>query len=282
MRFEDFQFVPRLRACPACESEDIGYAFNSLDDDWSIGGFSIDQCRSCQSHFVNPQPDGESLRAFYEYLLEKNPRYVAASLNYYKNPSRRAEQKAHYLDPLLKFVTGGRLLDFGAGAGWFMRMAEDVGFVVEGIDYLDAAVVAGRTELGLTELRRGNEEAITSEPVYDVIVSNANIEHLIDPLSFARRASLSLISHCRHIDVPTPAAILLLHYDAIPYNLLQRCWHASHAKHGGLLGCRLRTGTGKRDVGPRICVPTRFASALQGMAASGGVCPIRYHARWPN
>ena len=68
-----------------------------------------------------------------------------------------------------------------------MRLMRDVGFETEGVDLVEANVRAGNEQLGLHGLRYGDVGEIPDKQ-YDVFTALSTIEHLSDPLEFAKIA----------------------------------------------------------------------------------------------
>jgi SAM-dependent methyltransferase len=80
---------------------------------------------------------------------------------------------------------GGRLLDIGFGNGAFLKLATEIGWSAEGIDFDPSAVEAARSR-GL-EVRCAGVEDLADEPSgYDVITLSHVIEHVYDPPALLR------------------------------------------------------------------------------------------------
>lgn len=188
MIYTDFYFLNREHSCPACGSLNIKFSFKSTKAAWSIPGFTLDRCLACESYFVNPRPSPDSLSLFYQTVYERFPDYTNKSLSYYTNDNRRKKMIDEFLAPLIKYKDSGRLFDFGAGAGWFMKIAEDHGFQVSGLDYLEKNVMAGREQLALKRLKIGTESDLPDTPSYDVFSALSTIEHLINPSLLIKKA----------------------------------------------------------------------------------------------
>jgi 2-polyprenyl-3-methyl-5-hydroxy-6-metoxy-1,4-benzoquinol methylase len=86
----------------------------------------------------------------------------------------------------------GRLLEVGAGAGFFLKSAERAGWEVAGVELSDEAVNFATTRLDL-DVRREQAEQITSPAAsFDVAVMFDVIEHLLDPLVSLERVRSAL------------------------------------------------------------------------------------------
>jgi 2-polyprenyl-3-methyl-5-hydroxy-6-metoxy-1,4-benzoquinol methylase len=182
----DFELDSRMDACPACASTAIEFAFESTDTDWSIAGFDIDECLACDTRFLNPQPTKETLDRFYKRLGDRDASaqtdasYLNKSLNNYLDPDKRATYKEGLLDPIREERASGKLLDFGCGAGWFVRLASDHGFDAHGIDVNPQLIEEGGDRLDLETLEQGDEESVPQDE-FDVVTAFSVIEHVRDP-----------------------------------------------------------------------------------------------------
>lgn len=189
----DFRFGAPQEHCVACRGQRLEAGPDSVADDHSLCDFKTARCLNCRTVFVNPRPVEPDLHTFYQQIgADSQTRFIEASLKYYRDPARASAMRQSYLAPLLKRRPAGKLLDFGCGAGWFVKLASDVGYDAHGLDHMALAVETGRRELGLTTLSVGNEDTLASEASYDIIVCNNLIEHLIDPASFVRRCAQGL------------------------------------------------------------------------------------------
>jgi SAM-dependent methyltransferase len=81
----------------------------------------------------------------------------------------------------------GRLLEVGAGAGFFLKSAERAGWEVAGVELSGEAVTFASARLGL-DVRREQAEQMTFPPSwFDVVVMFDVVEHLLDPLVSLQR-----------------------------------------------------------------------------------------------
>lgn len=179
-------------SCIACCSNNLEKAHISVDDDYSMAGFQSLFCVDCGTYFIDPRPTSNEITQYYENMNQTDDHFVEASLNYYRNPARAAARKKDYLDPILKIASSGKLLDYGAASGWFVKLASDAGFDSYGIELMPRLVEIGNRDLAPINLVQGSEEDIPNVPTYDIIVANNTIEHLIDPEIFINNCSMAL------------------------------------------------------------------------------------------
>lgn len=189
----DFRLAPPRSECVACGGSRLEAGPESVADDHSLAGFGTARCRDCGTLFVNPRPADSDLQAFYQQIgADEQTRFIEASLRYYRDPTRAGAMRQSYLEPLSRRRPTGKLLDFGCGAGWFVKLAGDAGYDSHGIDHMAQAVEAGRRELGLTTVAVGDEDTLAERADYDIIVCNNLIEHVVDPARFVARCMQGL------------------------------------------------------------------------------------------
>lgn len=139
------------------------------------------ECTDCGHHCIHPEPKANFLRAFYA-------RYMTQAIHGFYE-SRRADEIARafhdrygrILEMLPPHVGDAcRLLDIGSGAGMFLRLAHQRGFLVEGIEpNKHAADHVARTygiKVHVTFL-----EDFSSTQAYDVVTLWDLLEHLRNP-----------------------------------------------------------------------------------------------------
>lgn len=211
---EDLEAVPN---CPICFGAERTLLYADSTDrvfDAAPGKWSLYLCSTCFSAWLDPRPSQQSIgRAYESYPTHmadddvstqsksKVVRQLHAWINDYKNarygskrssvglggrwivpllPSIRAKANAEcrHLPKLPKL--GGRLLDVGFGNGGFLKIASEIGWDAEGIDF-DAKAVEVASAQGLNVRRASVDELLHQNTLYDVITISHVIEHVSDP-----------------------------------------------------------------------------------------------------
>lgn len=213
---EDLEDVPN---CPICAGANRQLLYADLTDrvfGLTPGQWTIYRCASCRSAWLDPRPDpGSIARAYENYVthvadddVSVQPpsrliRRLHAWINDYKNarygltrmpatpggrwlvalvPSIRAKADAQcrHLPRLRPVERGKRLLDVGFGNGGFLKLAGEMGWNAEGIDFDTKAVEVARAQ-GL-KVRCGSVDELLKQNVqYDVITISHVIEHVQAP-----------------------------------------------------------------------------------------------------
>ena len=141
----------------------------------------------------------------------------------------------------------GRLLDFGCGAGKFLRRMRVLGWDVTGVDFSEAAVNAVRTS-GLKAFQGTLPHPELSERSFDVVTMRHSLEHVPDPLPILRAARELLARGGRLVDqVPNYASWEVDYFgDASPRLDIPR--HMTHFTLSTLAAMLGRAGFAKVDV----------------------------------
>jgi len=148
----------------------------------------VAECPDCRLAFQSPQPSPEASLAYMDWRWKSPDQYVGDR----QRQLKRARSQASHVK---RFVQGPiRLLDFGAGAGSFVRAALDQGWEATGVEQSTSARARAKEyyEVDLLgSLPDGRFDAIT---MWDVV------EHLRDP-----RAVLKMLAE--HLN---PGGFLIL------------------------------------------------------------------------
>ena len=216
---EDLEFVP---ACPVCASASRSLLYGDLTDRVfavAPGKWTIYRCSTCQSACLDPRPDpgsiGRAYESYYTHLAEDDVaaqptnilvRQLHALQNDYKNaryglarhpatfggrwlvrllPSLRAKADAQCRHLPRPPTDGARLLDVGFGNGGFLKIASEMGWNAEGIDFDPKAVEVARAR-GLNVSCASAAELSIRNERFDVITLSHVIEHVHDPIALLR------------------------------------------------------------------------------------------------
>jgi 2-polyprenyl-3-methyl-5-hydroxy-6-metoxy-1,4-benzoquinol methylase len=196
---------------------------NAMDVRYGCPGvWSIRRCseRRCDLLWLDPVPLEEDIALLYNYFrethedhplnpnpwlarLRKVPRgYLALKygiplpddwqpwerwlgLLAYLHPARRADADFPFAE--MPGDMKGRLLDVGCGGGATMKLMQDWGWQVEGIDFDPGAIQNARNK-GLTVHQGSLADHGFAGGSFDAIIMSHVIEHVHDPIGFLRHA----------------------------------------------------------------------------------------------
>ncbi|MGE3173148.1 MAG: class I SAM-dependent methyltransferase [Planctomycetota bacterium] len=193
------------------------------------GPFSVRECTACGLVYVTPRLSGEALAKVYGegYWKSDNPKsrgyadYAREASLYLKTFQRRMALVRDWIPQ------GGRVLDVGCAAGYFMQVMREHGHKVLGVEPSAAIATIARQELGehavfVGDLADAPQELGYRDGAFDLITLWDVIEHIPDPQATLRRLRAML----------APGGRLLLETQNVNSRwarLLGRRWH--HYKH---------------------------------------------------
>ncbi|OFZ53479.1 MAG: hypothetical protein A3D92_20350 [Bacteroidetes bacterium RIFCSPHIGHO2_02_FULL_44_7] len=238
----------RHTACLICESTDL-HALKGYEET------ALQRCGSCSMVFASKVADENMLRAFY-----------GSGYNRTNYLSPITIQRYHELLDLFEpFRKTNKLLDVGAGCGFFLEVAKEKGWEVYGTEFSDD-IVAHCREKGL-DIRQGSLEQVGYDAdMFDVVICIEVIEHLVDPKRTAQEMHRIVRSGgCVYLTTPNFNALLRYRLKS-RYNIISFPLHLSYFTSktiGKMFGdagfttdriwttgyskTRLRTSTGKSN-----------------------------------
>jgi len=160
------------------------------------GSFQMVQCSSCQFIFLNPRPTIESLHHFYQQYLPEEEASIESWEKMMKTVFHRAA------DLLKRYRRNGRLLDVGAGFGFFLTEMKNRGWEAVGVEISQKALDYAKNVLGLTVHPGPLEKVGFPDNYFDAVTGFYVIEHLSHPMAFLRECHRIL----------KPGGLLLLRY----------------------------------------------------------------------
>ena len=203
-------------------------------------------CPVCETLFQHPMP---TIAQMHEYVEAEYARgvyndYVAASDLKARTFAARARRIAGR-------ERGGRLLDVGASAGFFVEQALSAGFDAYGVELSTAAVSSAsprvRERLTVGDV---NALALDGTAPFDVVTAFDLIEHVFDPVAFlqeirrvARPGALLVVT--------TPDVRHVLRYIlGKRWPMFQPMQHTVLFSRRGLRLALTRAGFGEIEIGP--------------------------------
>ena len=207
---EGFERIP----CSRCGGGEFTIAHSGKD--WILNQpvtMQVVRCNACGLHFTNPRPTLDRLGEYYPSEYAPHQRDEADGegrergwlreqvlRQAYGAPHRRPSGLAQLtarsvmlIKPARSFGFGvtwrgeGKLLDFGCGAGKFLRRMHAVGWDVTGIDFSPSAVEAVKKS-GLKALQGTLPHPELASEAFDVITMRHSLEHVPAPLDVLRAA----------------------------------------------------------------------------------------------
>ena len=172
-------------ACVLCGIPDARTLVASGDRLFGIvtGCFRLVECEGCGLVRLSPRPTPEQVAGFYA----KNYWFAGGRL---QEIYRRTVLRDH-----VRFAAGaarrdlGTVLDVGCGGGLFLRMMQERGFQVLGLDFSPEAARVAREQNGVHVLIGDLTEAPIEPGSCALITMYHVVEHLLDPGAYLRAAA---------------------------------------------------------------------------------------------
>ncbi len=202
-----------LKKCPICEGTQFSDVFKTSYFRGKPEDFLIQECNNCELWFTNPRPSDEELGAYYEsedYVSHTDKKETLIDKIYHVVRSKAVKSKVNLIG---KYATKGKLLDFGAGTGFFLNQAKTNGWEVFGAE---PSQVARKNAKEVHGLDLNNPESLDWEELkgsLDCISMWHVLEHLSDLKGDFKKFSDSLkIGGHLFIAVPNHESFDAKHY----------------------------------------------------------------------
>ena len=168
--------------CELCGSRDVEVV---ADRDRNNEPLRNVMCTSCGLVWVDPRPKQDELSEFYaeRYRSEYKGAYEPKFKHCWREMHRAISRVDRFREAYHK---GGRVLDVGAGAGFFSYVLSKNGVNVEGVEPNKGYSKFARDVLGVSAVRTGYLEDMVGQGTFEVITINHVFEHLSNPFDSLR------------------------------------------------------------------------------------------------
>ena len=176
-------------------------------------------CRDCGLAWTDPRPSAEATREFYaEKYRRQYKSTLTPKMKHVYRDVRRAMVRYDRISTLL--VPGMKLLDVGAGGGFFPYVVKQHGYAVTGLEPNTGYANYARDEFQLDIVSGFIQDAGFDKNGFDIITLNHVLEHLEDPCA----------ALCRLFDWLRPGGYLNLEVPNIEatYHAPRKKFHLAH------------------------------------------------------
>ncbi len=219
--------------CPVCNSNDFLTQFKVKDHLVSNELFEIAKCKNCGMHITLNPPSDKDLPRYYEaeeYVSHSDTQKGIINWAYHRVRNLMLSKKARWIIQNVG-INRGRLLDIGAGTGYFAHTMKSRTWDVSAVEQSDVARQYSIDKFGLTafdSIDNCIEAEKNKNNKIDVITLWHVLEHLPDP-NLAIQQFHSLLTHDGLLVVAVPNCDS---YDAkkyqhnwAAYDVPRHLWH---------------------------------------------------------
>ncbi len=170
-----------IQYCPLCESSKIKKSLACTDHYCSGESYDLFSCQDCKFTFTQNVPSESEIGAYYQtpdYISHTDTRKGVANTLYHWVRSYMLRRKAALIERTSS-LKNGRLLDIGAGTGYFANEMERRGWKVEAVEKSEAARQFAADHFGLV-LKEETAVATMQPGSLDVITLWHVMEHIQD------------------------------------------------------------------------------------------------------
>lgn len=171
--------------CTICGSSSISKALETKDYSISKEPYEIWECESCGFHFTQNVPDQEHIAPYYQsedYISHSDTKKGIVNNLYHRVRQIMLARKYKIVKKYSRF---GKLLDYGAGTGYFPGYVKSQGHDVEAIEIDPEARAYAQKTFGISVHEPSALVHNTfQDGQFDAITLWHVMEHLYDPKSY--------------------------------------------------------------------------------------------------
>lgn len=178
----------KVEECPSCKYPKFSNYKICKDYSVSSESFALVLCDKCQLIFTNPRPNQENIHTYYnsaDYISHTNKANNPINILYKLVRNVTLRQK---LNLIQKYTSGKELLDYGCGAGTFLKFCQTNNYIVQGYEPNKQAAAQARNLLETPIIT--TQSQLKTEHTYDIATAWHVIEHvheLRDTLKLLRK-----------------------------------------------------------------------------------------------
>ena len=176
--------------CPLCGSDDVQTAMRCIDHFVTGEAFTISRCGHCGFHFTSDAPAEDEIGRYYrsgDYISHSDTSRGVVNKVYHLVRRYMLREKAG----IVMHYTGkrrGRLLDYGAGTGYFANRMQRAGWQTEAIEPGDAARAFAFARFGLrmkmpSDLSRMEDKSFDCITLWHVLEHVAGLHETMDEMA---------------------------------------------------------------------------------------------------
>ena len=191
-KVETVSELEKVTNCPWCKSANLKYLVDSQDLLLAVSEqvFQYCKCNDCGSLFQSLRPKDSFIGKYYSSSYQphvkqnNNKKSMNSKINTFLGNGR-----ATFVENVYKSKKLGKFLDFGCGAGTYLKKMQKKGWQVTGVDFSDQ-LLHGLRKDGFVVYNVNDKEWLQQNAGgFDLIRMNHVIEHLYNPVDHLRTLS---------------------------------------------------------------------------------------------
>ena len=173
--------------CIVCQEKNTVKIYTLVNPIYRDRNYFIYRCSSCRMTFLYPIPLEEDITLLFQNLYRQENPFLPELAFYFsenKSPEHIARIKKDfddYLDFLEQAQKQGRLLDLGCGEGFFLSVAQQRGWIPDGVDSSEDAIKRAKEKFNLNVTLGTVESVDFQENQFDAVTLLDFAEHLSEP-----------------------------------------------------------------------------------------------------
>ncbi|MFM2118886.1 MAG: hypothetical protein RL722_354 [Pseudomonadota bacterium] len=206
-------------------------------------GFHIVECRDCALTYVGEDPATIDFNALYDESYYTGGQEGVFADYVGQAPARRAAARRR-LSPIWglgRLKSGGRLLDVGCAAGFFLVEAQ-ARYEVSGVELSDYSSRFAREQFGLDVTTGTLQEAAFEPALFDLVTLWDVIEHVADPLAVLTEVARVLAPGGKVVLTTGDIGSRYARARGADWHLLTPPWHLYFFSRATLTGLAARAG----------------------------------------
>ena len=149
--------------------------------------FDLVKCENCSLVFVDPLPTKKQRKEMYSKdYFETNKLSGTREKGYMEDKEYYEQDFKKILKIARKYKKGGKFLDIGCAAGYFLNLARKYGYDVYGVEISKFASSFAREKFKLNVFNGELEDAKFKDDYFDVVSAANVLEHVDDPEKFLK------------------------------------------------------------------------------------------------
>jgi 2-polyprenyl-3-methyl-5-hydroxy-6-metoxy-1,4-benzoquinol methylase len=218
--------------CPLCGSNRASLVVAAVDRDaaatqpdearGSSPSFTVVRCRQCELCYTNPRPTPAAIGRFYNDSYAPH-QTLPAALKKSRHGSKlwrriTGKKQPNWERGEIEPVGKCRLLDFGCGAGLFLRQMHNRGWQVAGLDFSEKVVQQVREKLKLPVLLGTLPHPDLPPESFDLVTLWHSLEHVHQPLEVLREVNRLLVPGGKVL-------VAVPNIDSVPFRWFGSSWY---------------------------------------------------------